>query len=414
MNTINHKLVEIALDRVTGVDFEKFANAFLPAIMGFEFVPTGGVHDGGADAFQEQGVFESVKVNSFYQASIQEDYRSKIRQTVARLRTFGRDPKSLVYVTSRPINAPDVDVELLSSELDVFIRIRPRAWIVNNINHSPQTVAAYKSFLESHVSFIHEVGGATFIENPKHLESRAACVFLGQEAERRRSNSPLIESVADSLILWSLNDTDPDKGIFLSRSEMISRIEETLPTARHFIRGVIDHRLRILSSKGNPTGREVRYHRKGDKFCLPYETRQLIEQENTEDEYFKVRVLEGFEEAAKNLADENTDPNVSFSTIARLAVLAIERTFESTGLELAAFLDEEEPNNECPPISDHVDLVIQDSGVHGALALQYKDFIMRVVRESFYESTELQRDYFSKISRTFALLFSLSEQTLES
>lgn len=407
MKTINHELAEIALDRVTGLDFEKFANAFLPAILGIEFVPTGGIHDGGADAFQGTGILESTKVGIFFQASTQQDHKAKIRHTVSRLRKFGRVPKSLTYITSQPIITADVDEDALSSELDVFIRIRPRSWIVNNINQSSITVAAYTSFLESHVAFIHETGGATFIENPKHLQSRAVCVFLGQEAERRRSNSPLIESVADSLILWSLNETDPNNNIFLTRVEMISKIEGTLPTAKHFIRGVIDHRIKVLSSKGNVTGREVRHYRAEDKFCLPYETRRVIEQENTEDEYFKIEILKEFELAAKNLAGDDADPKLSFSEIARIAILSIERTFESTGLELAAFLSEEESYSECPPISDHIDLVIQEKGVSGSLALQYKDFAMSVVREAFYESTELQRVYFSKISRTFALLFSL-------
>ena len=41
------------------------------------------------------------------------------------------------------------------------------------------------------------------------------CVFLGQELERRRGNADILEAVTDSLILWALEGTNPDNGIFL-------------------------------------------------------------------------------------------------------------------------------------------------------------------------------------------------------
>jgi hypothetical protein len=121
MTEIDHRLADIALDRVSGSDFEAFVNAFYPALAGIEFVPTGGIHDGGADGYQETGLFEGTKPNTFYQASVQQDHRAKIRHTVKRLREFGRDPKSLVYVTSRHISITDKEEEILSDELDVFI-----------------------------------------------------------------------------------------------------------------------------------------------------------------------------------------------------------------------------------------------------------------------------------------------------
>ena len=51
MQTVDYRLVEIALEHVAGSDFEKFFHAFYPALAGVQFVPLGGVHDGGADAF---------------------------------------------------------------------------------------------------------------------------------------------------------------------------------------------------------------------------------------------------------------------------------------------------------------------------------------------------------------------------
>ena len=237
MTEINHKLVEIALEHVPGSDFEAFVNTFYPALTGIEFIPTGGIHDGGADAYIDSGLFAGKKPHIFYQASVEKDHRAKIRKTLKRLKEFGRDPRSLVYITSRPIATPDKEEEDLSTELDVFIKIRARNWILGNINQSYQTKAAFESYLSTHVQFLQAAGSATYISESKSIGTQAVCVFLGQEVERRRSNSHLLESITDSLILWSLDDTDPDKGRFLTKSEIQRKIEEAMPTAKHFIRG---------------------------------------------------------------------------------------------------------------------------------------------------------------------------------
>lgn len=399
---INPSLIEIALARVTGQDFEKFVNAFLPAIIGVEFSPLGGVHDGGADAFQGAGLYEGTQPNTFFQTSIQENHKAKIRHTVKRLREFGRDPRSLVYVTAQVIRMLDKDEETLTHETGVFVRIRDGAWIVANINNSNATSAAFSAYLWPHLAFLCKTGGATFIENPKHLDSRAVCVFLGQETERRSGKSKLIESVADSLILWSLEGTDPDEGIFASRDEIVHRIEAVLPTAKQFIRGVLDNRLKLLSSKGNPTGRELRWYRKTDQFCLPYETRQIVEQENIEDETLKAHVLREFETCAQELTYD-----ISPRTTAHIVHRAIELTFEGQGLELAAFLEANAGEYEELSIADRVEEAIQQFGIAGDEALTTKEVALVAIRRAFYESTDEQRKYFSKLSRTYSLLFSL-------
>lgn len=402
MPSIDHSLVEIALTRVTGSDFEKFVNAFLPAIIGIEYLPLGGVHDGGADAFEDSGLDEGKQPNTFYQASIQENHMAKIRHTVKQLRKSGRNPKSLVYVTAQSIKMLDKDQEILTQETGVFVRIRDAGWIVANVNHSHVTTAAFESFLRPHLAFLGHVGGATFIENPQHLDSRAVCVFLGQEVERRNSESKLIESVSDSLILWALEGTDPDKNILATRTDIVQRVEEVLPTAKHFIRDILDNRLKALASKGNPTGREVRWYKKTDQFCLPHETRQLVEQENIEDEALKAQVLREFEARAQNLNDE-----ISPRKIANIVLRAIELTFEAQGLELAAFLEEQLGEYEELSIADRVDAAIQEAGLGGDEALIGKEVALHTIRRAFYESTEEERRYFAKLSRTYSLLFSL-------
>ena len=191
--------MEIALTRVTGGDFEKFVNTFLPAIASVEYVPFGGTYDGGADAFTDTGLYEGKQSSTFYQTSIQESHKAKIRRTVKRLREVGRDPQSLVYVTAQTIKILDKDEVTLTHETDVFVRIRDAGWIIANVNHSNATIAAFETFLKPHLALLGNLGGAMLIDNPKTLDSRTVCVFLRQEVERR-STSKLIEAVSDSLI----------------------------------------------------------------------------------------------------------------------------------------------------------------------------------------------------------------------
>jgi hypothetical protein len=127
MDTVDYRLVEIALEYVDGSNFERFVNAFYPALTGIEFIPLGGVQDGGADAFSDRGTFEGGR-ETYYQASIEESHRAKIRRTIRRLREFGRDPRSLTYVTPRPIKHIDKEEELLTRETDTFVKIRDRKW----------------------------------------------------------------------------------------------------------------------------------------------------------------------------------------------------------------------------------------------------------------------------------------------
>ena len=192
---------------------------------------------------------EGSKAGTFYQVTVQADHRAKIRHTIRRLREFGREPKRLHYITSRTIPAIDQEQEELSEELDVAIIIRDKKWIVANINKAPETIAAFNSYLAPHVAFLREIGAPTYAGHLDSKSVRSLCVFLGQEVDRRRGNTQLLEAVTDSLILWSLEGTNPDEGKFLTRDQILAKIEETLPSAKHFIRGILNTRLEHLARK---------------------------------------------------------------------------------------------------------------------------------------------------------------------
>ena len=118
------------------------------------------------------------------------------------MREVGRNPRVLNYFSSRTVRYIDKVEEELSSNFNLDIKIRDRNWIVGSINNSPQTVAAFHTYLRPHINFLDEIGGNTLIRNPPKNVTRTMCVFLGQEIERRRGNTDLLKAVTDSLILW--------------------------------------------------------------------------------------------------------------------------------------------------------------------------------------------------------------------
>jgi len=269
VKVIDPRLVKVALERVDGSHFENFFKHFFCGYFGNVFAPLGGVHDGGADAvLDDDGVVENRTANTYFQATIQQDHRSKIRGTIKRLREVGRTVTGLTYITSRIVPKLDQEEALLSEELGIFLRIRDGEWLTHQINHNDGTRAAFEAYLKQFVTFISAPGASDIIPETSEITSRTLAVFLRQEVDKRTSKSSLLESITDTLILWALEDTDPDKGKLMTRDKILARVEEVLPSAAQFIRGVIDHRLSTLSSKSNPTGREIRCHRKADAYCL--------------------------------------------------------------------------------------------------------------------------------------------------
>ncbi|NTT88175.1 hypothetical protein HS053_19915 [Tabrizicola sp. SY72] len=277
-------MIEIALSRVGGANFENFAQGFFAATLGADYVPLGGTHDGGADGALAGTIFEVATTDRFMQASVTGDPKTKIRGTIRRLREFGRTPRSLIYATSQRLTLIDQIEQVLSEELDCRIVVRDGHYFQNHINNSPGALQSYRAYVAEAASFLDHIGSANTVLPGHGLPAKTLCVFIGQELERRRGKQELLEAVTDSLIMWSLEDTDPDQGKFLSADGIEQRVIETLPAAKTFFRGVMAHRLSELTTKGEAGVRKINYHKKENGYCLPFATRKLIREENVDDE----------------------------------------------------------------------------------------------------------------------------------
>lgn len=406
---IHPDLVKIALDRVTGWQFEDFANSFYAGLVGARYVPLGGVKDGGADAFEGDPVKEEEgRPTIFFQASIETDYRSKIRRTIKRLREFGRDPRELTYLTSRTVKYIDSEERELSRDLDVTVRIRDAAYAVSHINDGSATRAAFRHYLQSATDFLKSVGASSIIGPSRHVSSPAVYVFLEQELSRRRGDTSLVDAVTDSLILWALEGTDPDAKLFMSQGDISERISREIPATRQVVEPRLERRLQLLASRNHPDGRQVRWHKKDDVFVLPYETRRRIEEENRADETLRLDMLGSL----YNRITEHSHPSleeVDNRLAAEITLRSLQRTFEQEGLEFSSFLMDE-AQGDLATVTDSIRTTLTENNLTGQKGIAVGEVVFRAIRSVFYESIEVERAYLGKLSRTYTLLFTLNTE----
>jgi hypothetical protein len=172
-NTLHPELVQIALDRVEGFVFERFAQDFLSVLEGRDFIPVGGIGDGGAD-----GIYDCGNGRVFYQFTRQENHRDKIRRTLGRLKEVGRDVSTLYYLSSRVIPHIDSEEDLLTEELGAVVKIRDRKYIVSHINDTNGTVAAFRNHLSVYTQFLSSLTNNSVQPHSPHIQNPSAYVFF--------------------------------------------------------------------------------------------------------------------------------------------------------------------------------------------------------------------------------------------
>jgi len=131
-------IVEIALNRLTDDRlFERMACEIMreegyPAIK-----PLGGTRDGGKDADQKPlYVADGKKQRTIFQMSREENALNKIRKTIRRLEDLNEEYGSLIYVTTRFVDAYKQDdiKKKIREEFDVFVDIYEQSTLVTRLS----------------------------------------------------------------------------------------------------------------------------------------------------------------------------------------------------------------------------------------------------------------------------------------
>lgn len=399
------EVVLVALSAAEGLPFERFAQAFYGHLAGASFVPTGGPNDGGADGVLEGLQEISGKPTSFFQVSVRSDVATKIRQTVRRLREVGRDIKSITHFSSLTVPRFDLLESELSDELDVTIRIRDASFIANHVNDDSTTAAIFREHLSHYAAYLQQVGSSKLIPVSAHVKSPAVYTFLAQEIERRNGDTTSLDAMVDALALWALEGTDPDRNLFMTRKEVLAKIVDELPTVETLVMDSVGRRLEQLSEKGT---RLVRWHKKEDVFCLPFETRLTIEGDNAADVVLESAMLESLR---SRISTEDQELSATdLDDAARAALRALQATFERQGLEFASFLRDPATVSEHPDIAASIADALEQNGISGQVALRLSPFVFQALRHVLYSSTDTERKYLQRLSNTYTLLFILNTE----
>ncbi|GLK16917.1 hypothetical protein [Herbiconiux flava] len=405
MVAVNTERVAFALSKVEGFPFERFVNDFWSGLNGAAFVPMGGVKDGGADGFETVPLQDSAG-RVFVQTSVRIDAEDKIKATVARLRAVGRNPVSLTYICARPIKLSDQLEDELMKELDITVRIRDSAYIAAHINDNAATQAAYFQHLYYLTESLDRLGSSKVVAPSAHVKDPSVFVFLTNEVEHRKGDQSLVSAVIDSLVLWALEGTDPDKQILMSMEDILQKITEVLPSVDGLVRPRLKKRLDALSARGGATGRSIRTYKGRKMFCLPFETRRQLTAENGQDEALRSAVESSVEERIS----AQDRPHFGPATVKKAVdtvMRSLQRTFEKQGIAFISSLHSTD-KTEIVVVSESVGIALDELEINGAIRVQIGDSALECLRGVLYESTEEEREYLHKLSRTYALLFTLN------
>lgn len=388
-----------ALNQINdGFVFENFALRFLPLILGYEFMPVGGVKDKGIDGLNyiySRAGFEK----NIFQLSTETNTEGKIENSLQKLIDNEIPFDSFVYVTNRAVNNKDTIIDKFVDKFKKPIRIFDQGWFVTHANHSDATINCYYTFIDSYLHEFNKPGKSYVVSN---LAGKSELfVFLRQQLEHHRDDLKIDDLLADTLILFGLEGTDPDKDILKTKEELIVSIKEFVKFDPRILSETIDRRLKALSTKP----RRIKFHSAKQGYCLPYETRVEIQNRNLAD----AQLLETFYEQTSEIIKKYLkEESVSVRDITKLIDEVIHSIFYQQGLEFSNYILHGKSQQVIEKdLQDVINSVVDNSSVVDKNKEKVKTAMLMAIRDIVYNGTIEQKKYFKSLSNTYMMMFLL-------
>jgi hypothetical protein len=411
LKSISDDLFSFLMDRVSGTRFEAFAKKVFAVHFGETFGPLGGIHDGGADGALSSYVQEiQGKANAFVQFSVtnESSAKGKIVDTIEALRKAAREPRLLVYATSRALPKADVFVQEIFESTSVMVQIRDVERIKGYCNTEARANHAFYESFAGDIEALSRAADLKLAAVSEFARDPTVYVYLNYELRERFSKDHLNERVADALIYWSLRDTDPDRGVLMYRADIARAIETAFPAARAVLIPRIDERLIELSKKGMGGLERIRHHRPTNQFCLPFEMRKTLAAEASSAVVRQQTFRESIGQRLRAELAKALDAKAE-AVCVELIFSTVHRYFIEQGVVLAAFFEGKMENL-------HVsDQVVEDIMVKALSEIEHGKSVsppqfsacMGALRGIFYRSSAAEREYLAYLSRTSCLLVML-------
>lgn len=377
--------------------FESFAQSFLSAIFNYEFIPVGGTKDRGIDGlehtFSRKGYSKRI-----YQISTEKDAEGKIKGSIEKLKKNDIKFDTFTFVTNREIRKKDNLIDTFIDTYSINVQIFDLSWFVANANANQGTRNAYFTFIQRHM---HEynVPGKSFIVSGIETDSRIF-VFLRQQLESKWSEYKIDDLLADSLILFALEGTDPDKDIFKTKDQIKDSIKQYVKFDAKLLDDTIEKELNVLSTKP----RKIKFH-KGKGYCLPFETRLEITQRNLSD---KQLINTFYDQTSVTIRKYLQDNDVAIKNMTTLIDAVVHKIFHQQGLEFSNFILHGKSQKAIDKdLQETINKTVDESTVVEKNKEKVKSALQVAIREIVYHGTVEQRQYFKSLSNTYMMMFLL-------
>lgn len=396
---LNTEGFKFAMNQINdGFVFEKFGLSFLGATLGYNFIPVGGVKDKGIDGLEYTFGRNGYEKN-IYQLSTELAYETKLENSIQKLIDNKIEFDSITYVTNRVFLNKDSIIDRLFDKYKKHLNIFDQNWLISYANHSEATVNAYYTFIDS---YLHEFSkpGKSYVVSDLANDSRLF-VFLRQQLESQRNDLKLDDLLADTLILFGLEGTDPDKEILKTKSELFNSIRKYVKFDPKILDETIDKRLSVLSTKP----RKIKYHTQKEGFCLPYDTRLEIQNRNLADE----QLLDSFySQTASIIKKYFKDEDVVVRDLSKLIDETIHKIFYQQGLEFSNYILHGKSQHVIEKdLQEIISRVVDESSVVDKNKEAVKTALLMAIRDIVYNGTTEQKKYLKSLSNTYMMMFLL-------
>jgi hypothetical protein len=306
----------------------------------------------------------------------------------------------LVYVTNRKINNAERLIDEVFEKLKIHLTIYDIRWFSTHSNQSEKTIKSYQIFVDT---YLHEYSKPGHYQTIANLDSDSRLyVFLGQQFDDNRVDLKLDDLLADTLILYALEGTDPDKENLKNEIQIKDSIKKYLKFDPQLIDQKISERLRFLTKKPN---KKINFHTKELAYCLPYETRTEIEQRNLKDE---ILFNSFFQETQETIKKYFVDVDVRVKDIESLITKVFNKIFLRQGLEFSNFVLKGDSNSVMEQnLNDVISSAVDESSVIISNKEKVKTALHLAIRDIVYNGSENQLRFLKSLSNTYLMMFLL-------
>lgn len=384
------ELVLISLERThkgdKGFEFENFAQKISRCKHGNDFFATSPFKDDGIDGFitriqEDLVVTKQGKPNIIFQYGTTEKFSEKIKSTYADLKGKGITATKINYFSPHSISQITKHIDALEEELDIAVSIIDQAqFMIMAANNECTTI--FKEFVSTMI-------GSLDSEDDKSITLDYPALYLSAwyKYEDKKESNSTIANVADNLIIWALRDTNPDKKIYMSESDIYESIENEFPTAKHTIKSIFKHRLEYLKSTKTAYSREtIQKHKQG--YCLPFETRKNFQEKNEESKNILLLVRDSFINRISSPIDNNKK-----NQIIDLLLHSVKHVFTKQGIKLTRnILNDDDDSYNDIFLRDAIEDATKDLNSI-VFFNKDKEMVSQILRAVFANPTHFENEY---------------------